>query len=189
MIKKFVIRKSKKFKFTKLPSQQTDRLQSLDKFRYDAKKKAIFTRRPDIGNMFKQEAAAKFARGVEASKLESGLKKVRKAAIKQFEGTTFFTKKYGSQKSKFVQKLSDEEARELGFPPREVFKSSKKTPMTDIDKSVSEYTTVEKLNPQTKKFETFRKFKLGGSGKAGTGFIDRRFVFYDKKLKGYRKKK
>jgi hypothetical protein len=240
MIKKFVIRKSKKFKFTKLPSQQTDRLQSLDKFRYDAKKKAIFTRRPDIGNMFKQEAAAKFARGVEASKLESGLKKVRKAAIKQFEGTTFFTKKpgtnfkiktpagkqaiarvtkaktqavktaraagmralqkrstefgvgikkYGSQKSKFVQKLSDEEARELGFPPKEVFKSSKKTPMTDIDKSVSEYTTVEKLNPQTKKFETFRKFKLGGSGKAGTGFIDRRFVFYDKKLKGYRKKK
>tara|TARA_A100001201_G_scaffold86703_1_gene76390 strand:+ start:752 stop:1582 length:831 start_codon:yes stop_codon:yes gene_type:complete len=276
MIKKFVIRKSKKFKFTKLPSQPTDRLQSLDKFRYDAKKKAIFTRRPDIGSMFKQEAAAKFARGVEASKLESGLKKVRKAAIKQFKGTQFYTKKpgivirkdltpkpgknilsndltnfnikktrlstsgdpfvfakktpegkqalarinkaktqavktaraagiralqkrstefgvgikkYGSQKSKFVQKLSDEEARELGFPPREVFKSSKKTPMTDIDKSVSEYTTVEKLNPQTKKFETFRKFKLGSSGKAGTGFIDRRFVFYDKKLKGYRKKK
>ncbi len=29
----------------------------------------------------------------------------------------------------------------------------------------------------------------GGSGKAGTGYIDRRKVFYDKKLKGYRKKR
>lgn len=233
-----------------------------EKFRYESKAKSIFFRRPDIEPGFKQEAAAKFARGVEASKLKTGFAKIRKVALKQFKGTKFYTKepglirniynpktktysrhaatgdpfvfakktaigkrtiaridkaktqavktaraagiralqkrstefgvgikKYGSQKSKFVQKLSDEEARELGFPPREVFKSSKKTPMTDIDKSVSEYTTVEKLNPQTKKFETFRKFKLGSSGKAGTGFIDRRFVFYDKKLKGYRKKK
>ena len=246
------------------------------RFKYDAAKKAIFMRKPRNETQLLQEAASKFARGVEAAKLKSSLDKVRKVAIKQFAGTQFYTKKpgivirkdltpkpgknilsndltnfnikktrlstsgdpfvfakktpegkqalarinkaktqavktaraagiralqkrstefgvgikkYGSQKSKFVQKLSDEEARELGFPPREVFKSSKKTPMTDIDKSVSEYTTVEKLNPQTKKFETFRKFKLGSSGKAGTGFIDRRFVFYDKKLKGYRKKK
>ena len=40
MIKKFIIRgKSKKFKFTKLPSQPVDKLQAADKFRYDAKKK------------------------------------------------------------------------------------------------------------------------------------------------------
>ena len=31
-----------------------------------------------------------------------------------------------------------------------------------IDKSVSEYTTVEKFNPKTGKFETFRKFASGG---------------------------
>lgn len=229
MIKKFVIRKSKKFKFTKLPSQPTDRLQSLDKFRYDAKKKAIFTRRPDIGSMFKQEAAAKFARGVEASKLESGLKKVRKAAIKQFKGTQFYTKKpgtnfkiktsagkqaiakvtkaktqavktaqaaglralqkrseefgvgikrYGSQKSKFVQKLSDEEARQLGFPPREVFKSGKKTPMTDIDKAIDQYSRAEKFNVRTGKFETFRRYdvktKSGRTGRPLSYFENKR---------------
>ncbi len=97
-------------------------------------------------------------------------------------------KRFGSQKSKFVQKYTEAESRELGFPPSEVFKSGRKKPMTAIDKAVSEYTTVEKFNPKTGKFETFRKFASGGSGKAGTGYIDRRKVFYDKKLKGLRKK-
>ena len=241
MIKKFIIRgKSKKFKFTKLPSQPVDRLQTADKFKYDAKKKAIFTRRPDIGSQFKQEAAAKFARGVEASKLESGLTKVRKAAIKQFGGTTFFTKKpgtnfkiktlagkqaiarvtkaktqaiktaraagmralqkrseefgvgikkYGSQKSKFVQKLTDAEARELGFPPREVFKSTKKTPMTNIDKTMDSFARAEKLNPKTKKFETLRVFDVRSSGKVGSGSINKSLYKFDPVLKGYRKKR
>ena len=69
-------------------------------------------------------------------------------------------KRFGSQKSKFVQKLSDAEARELGFPPREVFKSSKKTPMTSIDKSIDQYARAEKFNPKTKKFETFRTYDV-----------------------------
>jgi hypothetical protein len=246
------------------------------RFKYDAAKKAIFMRKPRNETQLLQEAASKFARGVEAAKLKSGLDKVRKVAIKQFAGTQFYTKrpgivirkdltpkpgknilsndirnfnvkktrlstsgdpfvfakktavgkrtiaridkaktqaiktaraaglralkkrseelnvgikKFGSQKSKFVQKYTEAESRELGFPPSEVFKSGRKKPMTAIDKSVSEYTTVEKFNPKTRKFETFRKFASGGSGKAGTGYIDRRKVFYDKKLKGYRKKR
>lgn len=209
------------------------------RFKYDAAKKAIFMRKPRNETQLLQEAASKFARGVEQAKLKSGLSKVRKVAIKQFGDTKFFTKKsgtnfkvktavgkrtfaridkaktqaiktaraaglraltkrseelnvgikrFGSQKSKFVQKYTEAESRELGFPPSEVFKSSKKTPMSAYDKAVSEYTTLEKLNPKTGKFETFRKFPSKTSGKAGTGLIDRRKVFYDKKLKGYRKR-
>ena len=213
MIKRFIIKGfSKKFKGTqKLPAQLTDKFSSADKFKYDPKAKSIFMRRPEIGSQLRQEAAAKFARGVEAKKLESGLKKVRKAAIKQFGSTTFFTKKpgtnfkiktfagkqaiarvtqaktqaiktaraagmralqkrseefgvgikkYGSQKSKFVQKLTDQEARELGFPPREVFKSSKKTAMTDIDKAIDQYSRAEKFNIKTGKYETFRTYNV-----------------------------
>ena len=209
------------------------------RFKYDAAKKAIFMRKPRNETQLLQEAASKFARGVEVAKLKSSLDKVRKVAIKQFSGTQFYTKKsgtnfkvktavgkrtiakidkaktqaiktaraaglraltkrseelnvgikrFGSQKSKFVQKYTEAESRELGFPPSEVFKSGRKKPMTAIDKSVSEYTTVEKFNPKTRKFETFRKFASGGSGKAGTGYIERRQVFYDKKLKGLRKR-
>jgi len=213
MIKRFIIKGfSKKFKGTqKLPAQLTDKFSSADKFKYDPKAKSIFMRRPEIGSQFKQEAAAKFARGVESAKLESGLKKVRKAAIKQFGSTTFFTKKpgtnfkiktfagkqaiarvtqaktqaiktaraagmralqkrseefgvgikrYGSQKSKFVQKLTDEEARELGFPPREVFKSGKKTAMTDIDKAIDQYSRVEKFDIKTGRYKTFRTYNV-----------------------------
>jgi len=235
MIKRFVIKGfSKKFKGTqKLPAQLTDKFSSADKFSYDPKAKSIFMRRPEIGSQLRQEAAAKFARGVEAKKLESGLKKVRKAAIKQFAGTQFYTKKpgivrniynpktktlsrhaasgdpfvfakktavgkrtiaridkaktqaiktaraaglralqkrseefgvgikrYGSQKSKFVQKLTDEEARELGFPPREVFKSGKKTAMTDIDKAIDQYSRVEKFDIKTGRYKTFRTYNV-----------------------------
>jgi len=235
MIKRFIIKGfSKKFKGTqKLPAQLTDKFSSADKFKYDPKAKSIFMRRPEIGSQFKQEAAAKFARGVEAKKLEYGLKKVRKAAIKQFGSTKFYTKKrgivsniydpksktflrhsasgdpfvfakktevgkqaiarvtqakiqaiktaraagmralqkrseefgvgikkYGSQKSKFVQKLTDAEARELGFPPREVFKSGKKTTMTNIDKAIDQYSRAEKFNIKTGKYETFRTYNV-----------------------------
>ena len=69
-------------------------------------------------------------------------------------------RKFGSQKTKTLQKLSDKEARELGFPPREVFKSGKKTPMTDIDKTIDQYSRLEKFNPKTGKFETFRKYDV-----------------------------
>ena len=69
-------------------------------------------------------------------------------------------RRFGSQKTKTLQKLSDKEARELGFPPREVFKSGKKTPMTDIDKTIDQYSRLEKFNPKTGKFETFRKYDV-----------------------------
>lgn len=66
-----------------------------EKFRYESKAKSIFFRRPDIEPGFKQEAAAKFARGVEASKLKTGFAKIRKVALKQFKGTKFYTKEPG----------------------------------------------------------------------------------------------
>jgi hypothetical protein len=228
-MKKFIIRYSKKFTGTKkIPSVPINKLTTGDKFRYDVKAKSIFVRRPDVGSPFKQEAAAKFARGVEASKLESGLKKVRQTAIKQFKGTKFYKtkfgtnfkvqtpegkqalaritkaktqavktaraaglralqkrseefgvgiKRYGSQKSKFVQKLSDAEARELGFPPREVFKSSKKTTMTDIDKSFDQYSRAEKFNPKTKRFETFRIYDV----KTKSGRMGRPLSYFEQK--------
>ena len=70
-------------------------------------------------------------------------------------------RRFGSQKSKFVQKLSDSEARELGFPPREVFKlGGKKTPMSKIDRAIDTYSRAEKMNPKTGKFETFRKYDV-----------------------------
>ena len=50
-------------------------------------------RKPRNETQLLQEAASKFARGVEAAKLKSGLDKVRKFAIKQFAGTQFYTKK------------------------------------------------------------------------------------------------
>jgi len=69
-------------------------------------------------------------------------------------------RRFGSQKTKTLQKLSDKEARELGFPPREVFKSSKKTPMTNIDKAIDQYSRLEKFNPKTGKYQTFRKYDV-----------------------------
>ena len=84
-------------------------------------------------------------------------------------------RKFGSQKTKTLQKLSDKEARELGFPPREVFKSGKKTPMTDIDKTIDQYSRLEKFNPKTRKFETFRKYDVRP--------IDPVASFYKKKRK------
>ena len=69
-------------------------------------------------------------------------------------------RRFGSQKTKTLQKLSDKEARELGFPPREIFKSSKKTPMTNIDKAIDQYSRLEKFNPKTGKYQTFRKYDV-----------------------------
>ena len=70
-------------------------------------------------------------------------------------------RRYGSQKAKTFQKLSDAEARELGFPPREVFKSvGKKGPMSKLDKAIDTYSRAEKMNPRTGKFETFRKYDV-----------------------------
>ena len=70
-------------------------------------------------------------------------------------------RRYGSQKTKTFQKLSDAEARELGFPPREVFKSfGKKGPMSKLDRAIDTYSRAEKMNPRTGKFETFRKYDI-----------------------------
>ena len=70
-------------------------------------------------------------------------------------------RRFGSQKVKTLQKLSDAEARELGFPPREVFKSvGKKGPMSKLDKAIDTYSRAEKMNPRTGKFETFRKYDV-----------------------------
>ena len=70
-------------------------------------------------------------------------------------------RRFGSQKVKTLQKLSDAEARELGFPPREVFKSvGKKGPMSKLDRAIDTYSRAEKMNPKTGKFETFRKYDV-----------------------------
>ena len=70
-------------------------------------------------------------------------------------------RRYGSQKAKTFQKLSDAEARELGFPPRDVFKSvGKKGPMSKLDRAIDTYSRAEKMNPKTGKFETFRKYDV-----------------------------
>ena len=69
-------------------------------------------------------------------------------------------RRFGNQKTKTIQRLSDDEARELGFPPREIFKSSKKTPMTNIDKTIDQYSRLEKFNPKTGKYQTFRTFSV-----------------------------
>ena len=70
-------------------------------------------------------------------------------------------RRFGNQKVKTLQKLSDAEARELGFPPREVFKSvGKKGPMSKLDKAIDTYSRAEKMNPRTGKFETFRKYDV-----------------------------
>jgi hypothetical protein len=70
-------------------------------------------------------------------------------------------RRFGSQKVKTLQKLSDAEARELGFPPREVFKSvGKKGPMSKLDKAIDSYARAEKMNPRTGKYETFRTYDI-----------------------------
>jgi len=192
-------------------------------------------------SMLRQEAASRFARGVEATSLESGMKKIRAISMKLFKDTKFYTKKpgtnfkiktaqgkstlkridkaktqafktarakgiralqkksdelgvgikrFGSQKVKTLQKLSDAEARELGFPPREVFKSAgKKGPMSKMDKVIDEYSTVQKMNKKTGKYETIRRFDIRSSGKMGSGLIDKSIYKYDPVLKGLRKKK
>jgi hypothetical protein len=234
----------------KLPAQQINKLTTSDKFKYDPKAKSIFVSRPEIGSQFKQESAAKFARGVEYKKLESGLKKIRDRAMKMFSSTKFYTtkpgtnfkiktatgkatldkinkaktqavktaraaglralqkrsaelnvgiKKFGSQKSKFVQKFTEAESRELGFPPRDaVFKSTKKVKMTNVDKTLSEFANAEKFNPKTKKFETIRTYNIASSSsipKVFKGYDpllfknDSRRYKYDPILKGYIKKK
>ena len=86
-----------------------------------------------------------------------GLRTLQKTSDKLGVGI----RRFGSQKVKTLQKLSDAEARELGFPPREVFKSvGKKSPMSKLDKAIDTYYRAEKMNPRTGKFETFRKYDV-----------------------------
>ena len=47
-------------------------------------------------SMLRQEAASRFARGVEATSLESGMKKIRAISMKLFKDTKFYTKKPGT---------------------------------------------------------------------------------------------
>jgi len=88
-------------------------------------------------------------------------------------------RRFGSQKTKTLQKLSDKEARELGFPPREVFKSIKKTPMTNIDKTIDQYSRLEKFNPKTRKFETFRTYDI----RSKTGRVGRELTYLENKFR------
>ena len=86
-----------------------------------------------------------------------GLRTLQKTSDKLGVGI----RRFGSQKVKTLQKLSDAESRELGFPPREVFKSvGKKGPMSKLDKAIDTYSRAEKMNPRTGKFETFRKYDV-----------------------------
>ena len=86
-----------------------------------------------------------------------GLRTLQKTSDKLGVGI----RRFGSQKVKTLQKLSDAEARELGFPPREVFKSvGKKGPMSKLDQAIDTYSRAEKMNPRTGKFETFRKYDV-----------------------------
>ena len=86
-----------------------------------------------------------------------GLRTLQKTSDKLGVGI----RRFGSQKVKTLQKLSDAEARELGFPPREVFKSvGKKGPMSKLDRAIDTYSRAEKMNPRTGKFETFRKYDV-----------------------------
>lgn len=88
-------------------------------------------------------------------------------------------RRFGNQKTKTIQRLSDDEARELGFPPREIFKSSKKTPMTNIDKTIDQYSRLEKFNPKTGKYQTFRTYNI----KTKTGRVGRELTYLENKLR------
>ena len=179
MIKKFIIRKSPKFKEYKLKPVKP----KVKQFTTEA-------------SMLRKEAAEKIARRAEYSSLEKGMLKIRSVADKMIVAGTnknmkrkidkagiqaFKTarakgirtlqktsdklgvgiRRFGSQKVKTLQKLSDAEARELGFPPREVFKSvGKKGPMSKLDRAIDTYSRAEKMNPRTGKFETFRKYDV-----------------------------
>ena len=197
MIKKFIIRKSPKFKgITKLPAQKKPKVKA---FSSDA-------------SILRQHRAEKLAAKSEAQAMSIGLERVRAKGMQLFSKTKFYKTKpgtnfkvkttqgkstlrridkaktqafktarakgirtlqktsdklgigirrYGSQKTKTFQKLSDAEARELGFPPREVFKSfGKKGPMSKLDRAIDTYSRAEKMNPRTGKFETFRKYDV-----------------------------
>ena len=88
-------------------------------------------------------------------------------------------RRFGNQKTKTIQRLSDDEARELGFPPREVFKSSKKTPMTNIDKTIDQYSRLEKFNPKTGKYQTFRTYNI----RTKTGRVGRELTYLENKFR------
>tara|TARA_S200002703_G_scaffold88730_1_gene76630 strand:+ start:350 stop:1000 length:651 start_codon:yes stop_codon:yes gene_type:complete len=214
-MRKFIIRGvSKKFKG----------LQKVKSYKPVEKK---FT---EQATLFRQEAASRFARGVETTSLESGMKKIRAISMKLFKDTKFYTKKpgtnfkiktaqgkstlkridkaktqafktarskgmralqkksdelgvgirrFGNQKTKTIQRLSDDEARELGFPPREIFKSSKKTPMTNIDKTIDQYSRLEKFNPKTGKYQTFRTYNI----RTKTGRVGRELTYLENKFR------
>ena len=99
---------------------------------------------------------------VKTAQGKSTLRRIDKAKTQAFKtARAKGIRRFGSQKVKTLQKLSDAEARELGFPPREVFKSvGKKGPMSKLDKAIDTYSRAEKMNPRTGKFETFRKYDV-----------------------------
>ena len=183
MIKKFIIRKSVKFTgIKKLPGQTKPKIKTFtDEFRllkqHRAEKLARSTeyKAMDIGlkriraqslKLFGgNKIKTKQAKGIIQRGEIRAIKLARKKGIQKLESKSSKLsvpiRRFGSQKSKFVQKLSDSEARELGFPPREVFKlGGKKTPMSKIDRAIDTYSRAEKMNPRTGKFETFRKYDV-----------------------------
>ena len=183
MIKKFIIRKSVKFTgIKKLPGQTkpkiktfTDESRLLKQHRAEKLARSTEYKAMDIGlkriraqslKLFGgNKIKTKQAKGIIQRGEIRAIKLARKKGIQKLESKSSKLsvpiRRFGSQKSKFVQKLSDSEARELGFPPREVFKlGGKKTPMSKIDRAIDTYSRAEKMNPRTGKFETFRKYDV-----------------------------
>ena len=153
----------------------------------------FYTKKPGTNFKVKTTQGKSTLRRIDKAKTQA-FKTARAKGIRTLQKTSdklgIGIRRYGSQKTKTFQKLSDAEARELGFPPREVFKSfGKKGPMSKMDKVIDEYSTVQKMNKRTGKYETIRRFDIRSSGKIGSGLIDKSIYKYDPVLKGLRKKK
>ena len=124
----------------------------------------FYTKKPGTNFKIKTAQGKSTLRRINKAKTQAfktarakGIRTLQKSSDKLGVGI----RKFGSQKTKTFQKLSDAEARELGFPPREVFKSvGKKGKMSKLDRALDTYSRAEKMNPRTGKFETFRKYDI-----------------------------
>ena len=124
----------------------------------------FYKTKPGTNFKFKTAQGKSTLRRIDKAKTQA-FKTARAKGIRTLQKTSdklgVGIRRFGSQKVKTLQKLSDAEARELGFPPREVFKSvGKKGPMSKIDQAIDTYSRAEKMNPRTGKFETFRKYDV-----------------------------
>ena len=124
----------------------------------------FYTKKPGTNFKIKTAQGKSTLKRIDKAKTQA-FKTARAKGVRTLQKTSdklgIGIRRYGSQKAKTFQKLSDAEARELGFPPREVFKSvGKKGPMSKLDRAIDTYSRAEKMNPRTGKFETFRKYDI-----------------------------